>query len=79
VPSTAAADYEVSVGELGYIHYQEPTRFRLWRGRPDGKARLPRRSPAEAGTKTRAVKGHEFELDLREDERMALIAFSQTL
>lgn len=28
---------------------------------------------------TRAVKGHEFELDLREDERMALIAFSKTL
>ena len=31
------------------------------------------------GTKTRAVKGHEFGLDLSEDERKALIAFLRTL
>jgi hypothetical protein len=31
------------------------------------------------GTKTRAVKGHEFGLDLSEDERKALIAFLNTL
>lgn len=31
------------------------------------------------GTKTRAVKGHEFGLDLSEDERRALIAFLKTL
>ena len=32
-----------------------------------------------AGTKTRAVKGHEFGLDLSRDERDALIAFLKTL
>ena len=31
------------------------------------------------GTKTRAVKGHEFGLDLSADERTALIAFLRTL
>lgn len=31
------------------------------------------------GTKTRAVKGHEFGLDLADDERQALIAFLNTL
>ena len=31
------------------------------------------------GTKTRAVKGHEFGLDLSDDERKALIAFLRTL
>jgi hypothetical protein len=36
-----------------------------WRGPPD--------------TQTRAVKGHEFGLDLSEEERKALIAFLRTL
>lgn len=31
------------------------------------------------GTKTRAVKGHEFGLDLTEEDRRALIAFLRTL
>ena len=31
------------------------------------------------GTKSRAVKGHEFGLDLPEEERKALIAFLKTL
>ncbi len=32
-----------------------------------------------AGVKTRAVRGHEFGLNLADDERAALIAFLKTL
>lgn len=45
--------------------FEEFRRVRGWRGPPV--------------TKTRPVKGHEFGLDLSEEERRELIAFLKTL
>ena len=46
-----------------------------WRG----PLAAPKPGAGGPGTKTRAVKGHKFGLDLSEDERKALIAFLKTL